>query len=232
VSWTKRNSQTTVDFSHVVFNGEKFIAVGGSWESGAITVKSSDGTNWTTVESPSNYMFHAVAHGAGTLVAAAYYRSDLQTPALFTSVISSGSSSASGWNQRQGPDFYDSLTVDGEVMVVGGTSVSTTRDGVAWTERELPSSSLVSGIAFSGSEFSIVGELGTIYTSPNGTEWTQRSTPLGRDSWFTGVAHGDSLFVTVGGNGVIVTSPTGAEWTTQASGTAETLSDVIYGPAL
>jgi len=120
-SWTKRDSQTTVDLSHVIFAGEFFVAVGGSWSSGSATVKSIDGTSWTKVESPSNQMFHGVAYGGGNLVAAAYHLSDLQTPALFTTSVSSGSASTTGWSRHEGPDFYDSLTVGNEIMVVGGS---------------------------------------------------------------------------------------------------------------
>ncbi len=228
VTWTKRPAQTTADLSHVIFDDEKFIAVGGSWESGAVTIKSPDGRTWTPVESPSTYMFHAIAHGNDTLVAAAYHRSDLQTPALFTAVSSSGSS-VSGWGQAQGPDFSDSLTIGDEIMVVGEFAVSVSRDGLTWEERPLPRKALLYGIASSATTFVIVGELGTIYTSTDGTEWTSQLTTLGT-TFLSGVTHGDSTFVAIGEAGAIATSPDGVVWTRQVADTTKSLFDVAYGP--
>jgi hypothetical protein len=226
-SWTKQESPTTVDLSHVIFNGAFFVAVGGSWSSGAATVKSMDGTSWTKIESPSNHMFHGVAYGGGTLVASAHHLSDLQTPALFTSAVSSGSAGASGWSQRQGPDFHDSLTVGDDIMVVGYSSFSMSRDGVTWTQAQ-PS---VGGhaLASSGATFVIVGDLGTIYSSPNAAEWTRRAGMLDDKSLY-GVTYGGSTFVAVGETGVIRTSADGMGWTTQAGSATKDLFDVAYGP--
>ena len=225
---TRRSSQATVDLSHVIFTGEKFVAVGGSWESGAVTVTSLDGTSWSPVESPSTYMFHAAAHGDGTLIAAAYYRSDLQTPALFTAEVTSSSSIATGWSERRCTDFYDSITIGDEIVVVGETSVATSRDGRSWTERQLPGSRLVSSVAWSGTTLAIVGELGTIYTSPNGIDWVPRDAATA--SSLRGVTHGDAMFVAVGGGGAIVTSLDGSAWVTQRSETTNALTDVSFGP--
>lgn len=217
---------------HVIFNGEGFIAVGGAFTgAGAVTLKSIDGTTWTQVESPSSYLFHAVAHGSSTLVAAATHLSDRPAPALFTSAISSGSSSASGWTQRQGPNFSDGLNTGELIMVVGARSVSTTRAGVTWDQRELPSNQPVKGVASSGYSFVIVGEGGTIYSSADTTQWSARATTLGSRLSMTGVTHGDSGFIAVGVGGAIVTSPDGVAWTAQASGTTQHLSDVAWGPA-
>jgi hypothetical protein len=233
-SWRTQDSHTTVDLRHVIFTGEKFVAVGGSWETGAVTVTSVDGFSWTLVESPASHMFHAVAHGRGTLVAASYYRSALLARALFTSELSATSSLASNWSERQGPDFYDSLTRDDQIMIVGEASVSVSTDGVTWTERPLPGPELVSGIAASDAVFVIVGELGTIYRSVNGTDWSRQGIPAAPPPALAfslrDVAHGASRFVAVGIDGVIVSSFDGTAWVRQASGTSNHLSDVTYGP--
>lgn len=226
-AWTERASGTSADLRHVLFTGEKFVAVGGSWDSGAVTLTSRDGTAWTLVDSPSSHMFHAVAHGSGTLVAAAYYRSDLQTPALFASEFSAGSSISSSWAERQGPDFYDSVTTGDLIMVVGGSSVSTSRDGVIWDQQDLPGVELVSGVASSGSTFVIVGERGVIHRSADAAQWSEYAVSA---NWLSGVAHGDPGFVAVGSTGAIVSSPDGETWTTQDAGVTAHLADVAYGP--
>ncbi len=228
-AWTRRDAQTTTDLSHVIFNGEKFIAVGGDWNTGAATLKSIDGMTWTAVDSPSSYMFHAVAYGAGTMVAAAYFRSDLQTPAVFTAAVSSGSASVEGWRKGEGPDFFDSVTVNGEILVVDGTAIAASRDGVTWTARNVSAPGLLRAIGFGGSQFAVVGERGGVFTSPNGTDWSER--PALGTKRLDGVAFGGARLVVVGEKGTIGTSADGAAWTTPTSRTDNDLFDVAYGPA-
>lgn len=229
VHWTERTSGTSADLSYVTFTGTKFVAVGGSWELGAVTLESRDGTSWEQVPSPPDQMFHAVAHVADTLVAAAYSRSDRQIPSLFTSTVSSGSA-IGGWTPQLGPDFYDGLSIGDLTMVVGGSSVSTSTDGKTWNERALPGTRLVSGVASSGAVHAIVGELGTIYSSLDGADWIQQVSPLAQQS-FRAVAYGESSFVAVGERGAIITSLDGAVWSARALDVSTWLSGVTYGPA-
>ncbi len=228
IEWTKRSSGTPADLSYVTFTGEKFVAVGGSWELGAVTVESRDGARWARVDSPPDQMFHAVAYVADTLVAAAYSRNDRQIPSLFTSSVASGSA-LGGWTPQLGPDFYDALSMGDITMVVGGSTVSTSLDGNTWNERALPSAHLVSGLASSGAVHSIVGELGTIHSSNDGVAWMQRVSPLGRLS-FRDVTYGASLFVAVGERGAIITSADGAGWSAQTIDVNVCLSSVAYTP--
>jgi hypothetical protein len=97
-AWTKQRSPTTAHLAHVIFTGEKFIAVGGQWSDQAVTLKSTDGTNWMTVESPSQYSFRAVAYGSGTLVAAAVTPSRQTPMALDNAVLTSSLSASSSSN--------------------------------------------------------------------------------------------------------------------------------------
>jgi len=68
------------------------------------------------------------------------------------------------------------------------------------------------GVVWSGSLFVAVGNSGVIWTSPDGTTWTSRTTP-GTDNMYS-VAWSGSLFVAVGNGGVI--------WTASPDGTADT----------
>jgi hypothetical protein len=72
-----------------------------------------------------------------------------------------------------------------------------------------------------------VGDFGTILTSPDGVNWTQRASGTG--DWLWGVTYGNGLFVAVGGGGTILTSPDGVNWTRRASGTSNWLRGVTYG---
>ena len=81
--------------------------------------------------------------------------------------------------------------------------------------------------------FVAVGDNGTILTSPDGTTWTQRTSPpspFGARVHLYDVTYGNGLFVTVGGdNGTILTSPDGTTWAKRNSGTSEEFLGVTYG---
>ncbi len=224
-AWLEQVSGTKTSLSHVIFTGEKFIAVGGSWDTGAATVESHDGRSWILVTSPSNYMFRAVAQKGTTVVASAAFKSDLQTPALFTATLSAGSA-GSNWTQQAGPDFNDSLTVDDRIFVVGRGTFASSSDGVTWSEQKL---SADRAIAYAGETFVVVGELGQISTSTEGTRWTAAQ-PVAA-GWLSGVTWGSAAgFVAVGGSGAIFTSMDGASWLGRTSPSKAHLSDVAFGP--
>jgi hypothetical protein len=223
VSWAPAASPTATHLSHVIFTGDHFVAVGGDWTSGAATITSADGESWVEMASPSNHMFHAVAYGGRNVIAAAYFKSDQQTPAQFHSMT------GGVWTMRQGPDFYDSVTAAGLLVVVGG-SVSVSRDDGASWQTTLPGWIGVSGVAFGGGTFVVVGELGLIYTSPDARAWAKRESPLGNAGSFYSVAYGGGRFVAVGSPRRVLTSADGATWTAGSSGVDEQLTAVTYGP--
>ena len=73
------------------------------------------------------------------------------------------------------------------------------------------------GIAYGNGRWVIVGEEGTILSSPDGMAWTSEINPAGTAK-LDDVAFGNGLFLAMGhGNGVVVTSPDGREWTEQTS---------------
>ncbi len=220
--WSRRRWQQGNDLSHVMFLADKFVAVGGDWETGAIVLVSDDGLAWDELDAPDGHMFHAVAARGSTLIAAARTRSDLGEPSLFTSALSSGSV-ASGWTPHTGPDFVDSLELGDETFVVNDR-VARSRDGVTWTEHDVPTAYSVHSIATDGARFVVVGELGAIASSDDGSTWTDRST--GTLS-LTGVVHGAARFVAVGqGGSVLVSQDGGTTWTPGRTNTTNWLTDV------
>jgi len=152
IAWFPQNSPTDTDLSDVVYTGTRFVAVGGSFETGAETVVSDDGAKWERVVSPGEQMFHAVAHRNDTLIAAAYARSDLQTPALFTLVPGD-----KNWKESVGPDFYDSLLFEDSIYTVGGASTSRWSEGTGGSSTALSGASSMRAIAQGNSQFVVVG---------------------------------------------------------------------------
>jgi serine/threonine protein kinase len=82
------------------------------------------------------------------------------------------------------------------------------------------------GIAWSGSQFVVVGRNGTILTSPNGITWTAQNS--GTNELLASVVWSGSQFVAVGTLGTILTSPDGRTWTPQNSNTGEWLHSVAW----
>jgi len=79
-------------------------------------------------------------------------------------------------------------------------------------------------VTYGNSTFVIVGNSGTILTSPDGTSWDNRTS--GTTVTLSEVTYGNNIFVPVGSSGTILTSPDGTTWTSRSSGTYLGLSGV------
>ena len=98
--------------------------------------------------------------------------------------------------------------------------------GTTWTVR-VPGFSGLDGVAYGNDTFVAVGEDGAILTSPDGVNWTQRTS--GTSNRLRGVTYGNGLFVAVGEDGTILTSPDGATWTQRTLETNDDFIGVTYG---
>lgn len=222
VDFSPRYNPTGVDLSHVIHTGERFVAVGGDFDLGAVTVTSKDGFIWDNVVSPSGFMFHAVAHRNDSLVAAAFARSDLQTPALFAA------EPEKPWQEAVGPDFRDSVTTDQGMFTLGGENLNQFVDGLGWSSQTISAGISAHAVTYEANQFIIVGEQGTVFSSPDGKTFNDHSL-VGETGYFSGVAFGAETFVAVGDQGRVITSTDGATWAKQTAPTAKTLFDVAYG---
>ncbi|HRI63075.1 MAG TPA: hypothetical protein PK156_02525, partial [Polyangium sp.] len=223
VEFKQRYSPTGVDLVHVIHTGEQFVAVGGDFNVGAVTVTSTNGIDWENIVAPGSYMFHAVAYKDTTLIAAAFSRSDMQTPALFTAVP------GQSWQEDVGPDFRDSITTTEGVFTVGGSSVNHFVDGLGWTSQTVSPNAAAHTMTHGANTFVVGGEMGGLYSSPDGLVFTDHSL-TGETGFFQGVVHnGTDRFVAVGSGGMIATSTDAASWTKATTPTTLGLSDVAYG---
>src|SRR5512135_2800111 len=81
----------------------------------------------------------------------------------------------------------------------------------------LPQGNSLRSVAYGLGAFVAVGDGGTILTSPDGLQWTARTSSTGNVLY--NVTFGGGRFVAVGGGGVVVTSTNAVKWLLGNSGT-------------
>ena len=91
--------------------------------------------------------------------------------------------------------------------------VFATTAGSVWMARTSGTTQWLHCVTWSGSQFVVVGNSGTILTSPNGVTWTPRVS--GTTETLYSITWSGSQFVAVGFNGTVLTSPNGVNWTLQ-----------------
>ena len=119
-------------------------------------------------------------------------------------------------------------------FVVGGRSSPATvpilksNDGITWNQVSTISDSLYS-IHYQNSIYIAASLNGHIFTSSDGSSWTNRATNV-TDGLLKSIAYGKSKYVIVGGYKTIVTSPNYISWTrTSYEGPGTTsYNDIVY----
>jgi hypothetical protein len=138
-----------------------------------------------------------------------------------------------------------SVVWTGTQLVAVGEGIWTSPNGDVWTKRYDTQSSLLKSVIWTGDQLVAVGEnshdtvnSAVILTSPDGMNWTPRSSslpqiPLNEVTW-TG-----SVFLAVGGvalghysstefRAIVLSSPDGATWTTRANTTGNRFEHVLW----
>ena len=79
---------------------------------------------------------------------------------------------------------------------------------------------ILRSVIYANGQYVVVGQSGTILTSPDGIAWTkQDNLPVGTTSiLLTSVSYGNGYYVTVGASGKAYYSSDGINWTEHATG--------------
>jgi hypothetical protein len=188
----------------VAYVSNLFVTVGDR----ASVFSSGDGVRWNLEFVPpavTNSIFLGVGGTTNMLVAAGDHGSLIYSPAtLFTNITETN---AFGTNHLV-TNVVSSL-------------------GVVWHALEPRfTTNDLQGVCATSNLFVVTGDNGKIYTSSNGTNWTQRNTSVNR--FLSSVTAWPGGFVASGDNGNIHTSPNGVTWTKRATSTTNWLYRVRY----
>ncbi len=205
----------------ITYGNGMFVAAG---DDGTI-VTSADGETWDIQNSgTSNYL-------AGTAWLGGKFW------CVGNSVILNSADGVNWSNPNTGSSFTGrNIGYNGSRYVI--TSSSSVRysddDGATWNLINLgaifgwsdPAYRMMYDIVWDGSQFVVIGDYGTVVTSPNGIDWTEQTSPT--DAHLKAIVYDGSIFVAVGKDGAIITSPNGTAWTQRTSGTGSQLLDIIW----
>ena len=180
--------------------------------------------------------------------------SSTSSTGLFVTVGDNGiiltSSDGISWTKRTSgttKNLYG-VTYGGGLFVTVGDNgtILTSSDGTTWANTSTnerttlgryfsqPDANHLYGVTYGDGLFVTVGGDATIFTSSNGTTWTERDGL--RSKWvlpqyFKAITYRKKLFVLVGRNGRTLNSPDGITWKQRKSGTKYNLVGITYSPS-
>jgi hypothetical protein len=116
------------------------------------------------------------------------------------------------------------------IVVTNGTEVSTqivSTLGIKWHTVPSPTTNELQGVATLSNSFHVItGGKGSLFTSPDGTNWIPRAS--GTTNLLTSVTEWPGGLVACGHRGTLITSANGESWSMQPSGTTNWLFRVRY----
>jgi hypothetical protein len=167
---------------------------------------SDDGADWTVEEVPltnsvsaSNTVFMCVGGTTNLLVAAGSKGSLAVSPNIMVPVVETNA--------------------NGSLTTNNASSL-----GVIWYSLPAPAGTTndLAGVCAFNSNYFLVGDYGTLLSSPDGTNWSNQTS--GTANYLSGIAaFTNGLLVLTGNKGTILTSADGTNWTNRASGTTNWL---------
>lgn len=169
---------------------------------------------WTTRSNPSTQPLYDVVYGR-----------EFVAVGINSTVLRS--TDGTTWAARPLPEFQHlyGIAFNGSRYVACGVSgtVTTDRgiavysdDGLSWQVASVPTGAATAmwKIAFGAGRFVMVGDRGTIMSSPDGITWTAANS--GITNTLRNVSFGDGLFVATGDSGRILTSRDGQNWSNRS----------------
>jgi hypothetical protein len=207
--------------SSIATNGT-VIAIGAN--TGLIRISTNSGLNWSAQTTISSQSLGAMCWDGSKFVVATTSSNQLihsNNAGTAWPIVVSGSNIRGITINSSGT----CVIVGGEGLIQTTTSTDITNN-VLPTIRNMSNSYAFNAVAWSGTQFLAVGTVGNVFTSPDGTTWTPRTSGVSTE--LTGVKWVDTRFIVSGTGGVIITSPDGITWAAKTSNTNYNLTNIEY----
>ncbi len=224
-TWARRSTGTVADLGAVLHDGTRFVASG----SGGTVLTSADGSAWTQLATGSTADFHELAYN-GTRYVTAGFNGIYHSTNLTTWTAVPGTTS----------DRWTAAAYGGGRFVAANSAttlgVRTSTDGATWsTAIGIPGAGgNTNRLVYGGNIFVLTstgfgGAPGKIYTSTDGTGWTQRAaTLLSSSTQIFTIDYGAGRFVALTGDQRSLTSTDGITWTSTALSPLPSLNGVRF----
>jgi len=218
--WMRRNLDSSGLLRAVAYGNGRFVAVGDQ----GVIFTSVDGVAWTPCASGSIQNLWTIAYGKGLFVTAEFPSSSSHNRPFDRAVLTS--TDGTNWARTLPSDFDYILPIRNvifaqDIFVVAQSDsytggIASSLDGSHWTNWLITSFEPIMSAAYGNGLFLCAG--GFTYTSPNGTNWTQKAGPTPPQPVFFGsAAFGNGVFVGIGWqnstHAALFTTTDGAEWT-------------------
>lgn len=232
ISWTQRTAGISNALWGAVWSGTQFVVVG---EYGTIFT-SSDGIIWTQKDPgiPDSNLYDISWSGTQFVAVGGEFRFS-GNPAYNNALILTSpdgitwTKRTSGLTDRKlygiswsGTQF---IAVSGSDVQPADTVVLSSSDGINWIQRIIVAGTpyTLFDVAWTGSQFVVVGTGSVVFTSSDGINWVSRSTPAVINY---GVTWSGNFLAAVGWS--ITTSPDGITWSSRTSGTGNNLWGITW----
>ena len=228
VNWVQSLVVIPGDFADITYANGLFVAVGGISLTGGFIYSSADGVTWFNRHFEDDRYLQGVAYGNGQFVAVG-------------GNLSLTSIDGTNWTPHEAGGGDAIVYGNGIFVAVGITgAITTSSDGVNWTQQSLPTNPLYS-IAYNNGQFVAVGGtlnpfpyppggayISKIVTSTNGVNWIDRQ-PGEQGDILSCVTYGNGHFIAGGSSGTIETSVDGSIWIQRQTNVDDWLSGIAYG---
>ena len=227
VNWEVRESGVKEPLYNIIWNGDLYVAVGGSYSKGCVILTSKDGVNWEKQSCEFYGELHGIVWNGSKFVAVGgrFQQFNPKEGIVLTSddgVI---------WERSILPTEADMCGVawgEGTFVAVGSNGqVFTSMDGVNWAARFSGSIYTINDITYANNRFTAVGgsTKGIVFSSEDGITWSVQADVV--TAQLNSVMWSGSNYYAFGNNGCVISSSDGSNWSVLNS-LKGNVSEAIY----